>query len=152
MSVELKCIYTTPHCESDFAANVLWVSRHPPIYVQRVELENKLGCINLFQLSGTVPNAEFVMEKAREINAEVIVPVLPLSFVARLSELCRKEGVTLLWAEMEQRDILNHEPVPGEDYDVNTEVWIRGYEGTFKIMRFAGFRKIKAVKLELEDW
>ena len=152
MSIKCDCIYTTPGTDSDFCVNVLWVSRHPPIYAQLIGLEANLGCINVFQLAGTIPSAEFVLEKAKEINAEVIVPVLPLSFIARLSELCRRENITLLWAEMEQRDILPHEPVPGEDYNPDCEVWIRGYEGTFKIMRFVGFRKIKAVKLELEDW
>ena len=148
----MKRIYTTPGCEVDVCANVLWVSRHPPIKAQLVELENKLACVNVFQLSGTIPNAEFVMEKAKSINAWAIVAVLPLSFIARLSELCRKESIELLWAEMEQRDILSHEPVPGEDYDPDTEVWVKGYENTYKIMHFKGFKRIKAVKLELEEW
>ena len=152
MGENVKCIYSTKNAENEFNINVLWVSRHPPINAQIEALENKLGGINLFQLAGTVPNAEYVMEMAKKTHAEVIVPVLPLSMIARLAELCRKENIVLLWAEMEQVKLLNHEPKPEKDYDPNTEVWIKGYENTWKVMRFKGFKKIKQVKLELEDW
>jgi len=148
----VNCVYSTPNTETDYNINVLWVSRHPPINAQIEALESKLGGINLYQLSGTIPNVEYVMEVAKKTHAEVIVAVLPLAMIAWLAKLCEKENITLLGAEMEQVKLLNHEPKAGEDYNPHAEVWIKGYENTWKVMRFKGFKKIKQVKLELEDW
>lgn len=129
---------------------VLWASRHPPLPAQIRGLEEKLGPIVVYQMSGMIPNAEYIAEKARELKAEYIVPVLPLSMIARLTELSRREGFTVVWAEMQQVKMLNSEPKPGEDYDPETETYIKGAEGTYKVMRFKQFHKIKSVTLELE--
>jgi len=146
--VEIKEFYSDPQPEHI----VLWVSRHPPIKAQIETLKKKLGSIKVLQVSGLIPSAEFVAELVKKFNAQYVVPVLPLSFIARLSELARKNGFTLLWAEMEMVKQMNSEPKPNVDYNPENEVFIKGYEGTYKIMRFKQFHVIKAVKLELEPW
>lgn len=141
-------------------ALVVWVSRHPPIASQIDELKKKLGKIVLHRISGKIPNAEYIVDYVEKLidtlhlhGAPVyIIPVLPLSMIAKLTELARQKGWNVLWAEMEQVKILDHEPKPLKDYDPTREVWIKGYENTYKIMRFKGFHRIKAVKLELEPF
>jgi len=148
--VQIQTLYLTPNSQTH--TTVLWVSRHPPIPIQIKTLEEKLGAIKVIQLSGFIPNAEFVVEKAKEVGAKYIIPVLPLSFIARLVELSRRNGFTVLWAEMEMVKTIQHEPKPNEDYNPYCEVWIKGYENTYKIMRFKQFHVIKAIRLELEPW
>lgn len=129
--------------------NVLWVSRHKPLEAQIRTLEDKLGTIMVYQFIGKVPSAEYVVEVAKRLNAKYIIPVLPLSIIAKLVELAKKHGITVLWAEMEQVKTLQHEPKPNTDYDPECETVV-GTEGLFKIMRFKRFHKIKAIRLELE--
>lgn len=147
--MELTKIYETP--TKTKKTIVLWVSRHPPLPVQKTALERAIGPIAMYQLSGTIPNTEYILDRVLELGAKYIVPVLPLSMIARLVELTRRHGITVLWAEMEQVKITSSEPRAGEDYDPESEVWIKGYEGTYKIMRFKRYHRIKAVKLELEE-
>ena len=128
---------------------VIWASRHPPVERQLAELRRIYGGVRVVQLAGVIPSAEWLDARARELGARAVVPVLPLSFIARLAELAR--GYDLLWAEMEAVKVLTEEPRPGADYDPSTEVYIKGYEGSYRIMRFKGFKRIKAVKLELEE-
>jgi len=130
---------------------ILWVSRHPPLKSQIRFLEKKFGNPRIIQLSGRIPNAEYVAETAQNFNAKVIIPVLPLSFIARLVELSKKYGFEVWWAEMEQIGILSYQPVAGKDYNPETDAWIKGYENTYKIMRFKKFHRIKRVVMEMEE-
>ena len=143
--VSLRKVYESQAVEK---TTVLWVSRHPPLPAQLEELERKLGGVVVYQLSGTIPNAEYVVEKARELNAKYIVPVLPLSMIARLTELSKRHGFTVLWAEMQQ--VSQGTGTPPE-IDKAREVIVEAH-GTWKVMRFKQFHKIKAVKLELEPF
>ncbi|RLG50049.1 MAG: hypothetical protein DRN90_00300 [Thermoproteota archaeon] len=129
---------------------ILWVSRHNPLPSQVKELERKLGKIEIVQFAERVPNAEFVIELAKKHGAKIIVPVLPLSIIARLVELANKEDITVLWAEMEQVKML-YNPVPFQDYDPTIETVVAAGE-SYKVMRFKRFHKIKAIRLELEEW
>jgi len=130
---------------------ILWVSRHPPLKSQIRFLEKKFRNPRIIQLSGRIPNAEYVAETAQNFNAKVIIPVLPLSFIARLVELSKKYGFEVWWAEMEQIGILSYQPVAGKDYNPETDAWIKGYENTYKIMRFKKFHRIKRVVMEMEE-
>ena len=129
----------------------MWVSRHPPLNSQIRFLEKKFGNPRIIQLSGRIPNAEFVVEIAQKHSAKVIVPVLPLSFIARLVELSRKFDFEIWWAEMEQIALLKHQPEPHKDYNPETDAFIKGYEGTYKIMRFKKFHRIKEIKMVMEE-
>ena len=130
---------------------ILWVSRHPPLKSQVDFLVKKFGDPKIIQVSGRIPNAEYVAEIAQKHNAKVIIPVLPLSFIARLVELSRKFDFEIWWAEMEQTALLNHQPEPHKDYNPETDAFIKGYEGTYKIMRFKKFHRIKEIKMVMEE-
>jgi len=130
---------------------ILWVSRHPPLKSQIRFLEKKFKDPKIIQLSGKIPNAEYVADTAKNFNAKVIIPVLPLSFIARLVELSRKFNFEVWWAEMEQVGIVTYQPVAGKDYDPETDAWIKGYENTYKIMRFKKFHRIKEIKMVMEE-
>jgi len=130
---------------------ILWVSRHPPLPSQIRFLEKKFEDPKIIQVSGRIPNAEYVAETAQNFNAKVIIPVLPLSFIARLVELSRKFGFEVWWAEMEQVGIVSYQPEPHKDYNPETDAFIKGYEGTYKIMRFKKFHRIKEIKMVMEE-
>jgi hypothetical protein len=51
---------------------VLWVSRHYPLLAQLKELQRIYGAdIEIVQMRGHVPNAEAIVQKAKEVGAEV---------------------------------------------------------------------------------
>jgi len=125
---------------------VLWVSRHEPLEAQRLELKRKLGDVTLVIYKEKVPNAEFVIEMAKKVHAKYIVPVLPLSFIARLCELARHKGITILWAEMEL--LHSDRPEPCKEYDPYRDTIV----APNRHYRFRGFKKIKRVELVLEEW
>jgi len=151
--IQIQKIYETPVPEKPRTI-VLWVSRHSPLKMQINALEHKLRSIEIYQVS-QVPNAEYVVEIAQRIGAKVIIPVLPLSMIARLSELAPKYGLIILWSEMQQIKTLEREPIPNVDYDpsIETVVVASGAheQRTYRIMRFVKFHRIKAIKLELEE-
>ncbi len=153
-SLKLDLIYESP--TGMFKHHILWVSRHSPLKAQIEALERKLGAIVVYQLSGYISDADEVMDVAMRLGAHFIIPVLPLSFIARLVELARRVGKTVLWAEMEQVKLMDNEPKPGVDYDPNVETVVIAAgaheQRSYKIMRFKRFHVIKAVKLELEPW
>ena len=114
------------------------------------------------RITGTVPNAEYVADYISDLiktlnikpKRVVVIPVLPLSMIARLVDIARKHGWEVWWAEMEQVKILDYEPETMKDYDprYETVVVARGAheKTTYKIMRFKQFHRVKAIKLELE--
>ncbi|RLE62484.1 MAG: hypothetical protein DRJ47_10585, partial [Thermoprotei archaeon] len=116
-------------------------------------LEGKLGAIVIYQLSGVVPNAEFVVEKAKELGAKYIVPVLPLSFIARLVEAGRKNGFVILFARMEaiaQTDPDTAKRLVNEAPDRRTMTTYA--DGTVKVHEFKGFEKVVKVQIITEPW
>jgi len=146
-------IYETPSSESKSKTHVLWVSRHAPLKVQIEALEEKLGAIVIYQLFGVVPTADFVVQKAKEVNAKIIVPVLPMSFIAHLVEAGRRSGFVVLFAKMEaiaQTDPETARKMVAEAPDKRTMTTYA--DGTVKIHEFKGFEKVKAVKIETEPW
>jgi len=151
---QIQKIYETQK-ESKSKSIVLWISRHKPLKEQILALEQKLGPIIIYQAS-YVPNAEVIIDIATRIGAKVLIPILPLSMIARLSELSSRYNLILLWAEMQHVKTLDHVPIPGVDYDpsVETIVSATDVQGTkyYKVMRFVRFHKIREVRLELEPW
>jgi len=147
-------IYETPS-STGTKTIVLWVSRHLPLKKQIEALEAKLGPIVIYQVQ-YAPNAQYIADVAQKLGAKIVIPVIPLSMIAALTELQNKYGFVVLWAEMEAVKTLTTEPIPGLDYDpaVETVVVAAGAHETktYRIMRFKQFHRIKAVKLELEPW
>ena len=136
---------------------VLWASRNPPLPAQIRALKARLGKVEVIQGKPFYANAEDVINHAKAIGATIIVPVLPMGMVAQLLPLAQRAGITVLWAEMKQIDLIHgREPVPGRDFDPDQDspVAARNPDGSvsWKIMRFVAFHRIKAIKLELEPW
>ncbi len=150
--IEIKSIYETPGSQKKTV--VLWVSRHPPLPSQITALEQKLSAIIIIQVSGVVPNAEFVIDVARQYNAKIIVPVLPLSFIARLTELAPRYGITLLFAKMNAimttRNVSEAQRLVAEAPDRRTLATYA--DGTVRVFEFERFEKIRRVVIETEPW
>ncbi len=150
MSFRVVEIYNDP----EPVTVVLWVSRHKPLPVQIQRLKEKLGNIRIIQVDGTVPNAETVVEIAQKHNAKIIVPVLPLSFIARLVELSKRYGFTVLYAKMEAIATVGTweeaKRIIEEAPDRRTATTYA--DGTIKIHEFKGFEVIKAVQIVTEPW
>jgi len=142
------------HEDHHFRHTVLWVSRHNPLPAQIRELKRKLGAIRIVMLSGVVPNAEYVANIARQYSAGYVVPVLPLSFIARLVELSRKYGFIVLFAEMNEiirtTDREEAEKALKENIDSRTLVEYSG--GVYRVWEFTKFSKVVEVKIVTEEW
>lgn len=134
---------------------VLWVSRHRPLEAQISELQEKLGDdVEIEILSGNIASVEEVVRVAREIGAKYIVPVLPLSMVARLAELQKSEGFTILFAKMvaiaSMKDMGEAVKLVSEDPSRrNTAAYS---DGTVRVFEFVGFEKLVKVELVTEPF
>ena len=131
---------------------VLWVSRHDLLPAEEEFLKARLGNIEIIQYTDKVPSAEWLYENViKKLQIRYVLPVLPLSMVARLVELGKREGFTVLWSVMEllhndySEDCPEYEPamdamVPGRDAE-GRKMW-RHY-------RFKEIKKIEALELRL---
>jgi hypothetical protein len=131
---------------------VLWVSRHSPLPIQVAELEKKFDNIVVYQMSGMIPNAEAVAEVARKYNASVVVPVLPLSMIARLAELARQNKFMVLLAKMNNiattKSIEEAQRLVAERPESRTMATYA--DGTVRVFEFERFEKLVEVKLVTE--
>ncbi|MEM4562486.1 MAG: hypothetical protein QXI55_00960 [Thermofilum sp.] len=132
---------------------VLWVSRHKPLPAQLRALEEKLGEVDIVQVEH-VPTAEYVIDLARRLGAKVIVPVLPLSFIARLVEEAGKRGYVVLFAKMNAilttRDFDEAKKLVLEAPEKRT---ITTYaDGTIRVFEFERFERIVKVEVVTEPW
>ena len=147
--VTLKKVHESPYGEK---AVVLWASRHPPLRSQIRELESKLGPIVVYQLSGVIPNAEYLLERARELRARYVVPVLPLSFIAVLAELARRRGLEVLYARMRTVEVATSveeaEKAVAEAPD--RRVAERLSDGSYRVFEFERFERLIRVELVTE--
>jgi len=139
---------------------VIWVSRHAPLKSQLNVLKEKLGEYELKVVAERIPNAEYIVENFIKPNATkydriVVIPVLPLSMIARLTELSRRFNFEVWWAEMEQVKTLHREPTPGKDYDPYDETVVVAAgaheQVSYKIMKFKKFHRIKRIVMEMEE-
>ena len=146
----IEKVYETPSARERTV--VLWVSRHPPLRAQVDELERRLGPVAVIQVSGVIPSAEYVVQKAEELRAKYVVPVLPLSFVARLSELAKARAFTVLLAKMREVAVVKGEEearlVVAERPDRRTAAVHA--DGTVKVFEFERFEKLVEVRLVTE--
>ena len=128
---------------------VLWLSRHYPLPAQERELKRIYGPdTQIIVHPQPIPTAEHAIQLARSLQCEVIVPVLPLSFIMRLVEAAKKEKITLLWAQMKELHVCD-ESCPA---DPDCEVKLPNYTGVeYRHLRFVGFKIIEGVELKLRD-
>jgi hypothetical protein len=131
---------------------VLWVSRHPPLPAQVRTLEEKLGGVVIYQVSGMIPNAEVVVDTAKKYNANVIVPVLPLSMIARLAELARQNRFIVLIAKMNNvattKSIEEAQRLVAERPESRTAATYA--DGLVRVFEFERFEKLVEVRLVTE--
>ena len=137
---------------------VLWVSRHEPVPVQLEVLRQRLGDVRVIKLQQAVPNAEYVLQKAKEVGAWYIVPVLPLSMIAHLAEQAPRAGVTSLCSRLrvvaearkDDRDALQklfelYREKPGARTVVE-------YPDRLRLFEFERFEVVKKVEVVTEPW
>lgn len=107
-----------------------------------------------------IPNADYIVDNFVKPNIGkyariVVIPVLPLSMIARLVELSRFNSFEVWWAEMEQVKVLSSEPVPNRDYNPYNETVVVAAgaheQKSYKIMRFKKFHRIKRIVMEMEE-
>lgn len=140
------------YMEKNQPVKILWVSRHSPLPCQQEYLKQKLGEVAVEMLVGYIPNAEFVVEEAKRRNARYILPVLPLSFIARLVELCRQHDCVVLWSKMRNvattKDVAEAARIVNERPDCRTAVAYA--DGIIRVYEFDAIEKIVEVKLITE--
>jgi hypothetical protein len=131
---------------------VLWVSKHNILKGQIKFLRDRLGDVRIISLQGFIPNAEYVVEYARKIGAKYILPVLPLSFIARLCELAEESGITVLWSEM--REIYRGDPSRGVEVVAENPEYrtLVRYRGGCVVYEFVSLKRVRGVKLILEGF
>lgn len=136
-------------------AKILWVSRHTPLRAQIEYLRDRLGDVDVKVFSKRVPSAEWLLENVVKPGGYgYIIPVLPMSIIARLVELSKRHGFALLWADME----LLHNDYSEEcaEYDPDRDAMVPGIDSRGRRMwrhyRFNGFKKIKDVRIEFEEF
>jgi len=148
--VLIEKVYETPSARERTV--VLWVSRHPPLRAQVDELERRLGPIVVYQLSGVIPSAEYVVERARELSAKYVVPVLPLSFVAVLVEQAKRAQFVVLFAKMKLLAVLRTAEEAKKLVAEAPEgrVYERSADGSYRVFEFERFEKLVEVRLVTE--
>jgi hypothetical protein len=130
---------------------VLWVSRHEPLESQVQELKRKLGDVEIVKFSKNIASAEEVVEFARQIGAKYIVPVLPLSMIARLAE---HREFTVLFARMQAvaatKSIEEAQKIVAENPSRRSMTTYA--DGTVRVFEFVQFEKLIRVELVTEPF
>ncbi len=127
---------------------VAWISRHPPLPLQILMLNRKLGDVEVTVISNTFTSIDEIIRKVKEIGAKYAVVVLPLSMIARL---VKEKSITWLWAEMEP--VHKHSCIGKECPDYNPDADVILPSPTFtRHLRFKEFKVIEDVKLVLKRW
>lgn len=152
MSFSVEKIYETPSYKGTRVV-VLWASRHPPLKAQIAELERRFGAVAVYQMSGVIPNAESVADVASKINASIIVPILPLSMLARLTELRRQSNnFVILFAKMNciatVRDVAEAQKIIDEAPSKRSLA--THADGLVRVYEFERFEKLVEIKLITE--
>ena len=133
------------------AKTVLWVSRHKLLPIQVKELARLLGDFKLLIFSRKVPSVEWLIDNViRPSHVDIVIPVLPLTMMARLAELGEKHGFEVWYSEMEAVKLMPEKPQPGRDYDPEREAVLPANGSGYRIMRFKGFHRLRRVELKLE--
>jgi len=121
----------------------LWCSKHKPLKAQLQVLQDR--GVELF-----IPNktffidAEEIVDLALKYNCNIIITVLPLSMIARVCEIAERHNIIVLYPLMED---LDNNVELNEDTDVKVNI-----AGRVKVARFKCFKRVRGVKLILEDW
>jgi len=123
---------------------IIWASQHQPLPSQIDVLKKHFGNIEFIKLPD-VPNAEYVIDLARDENIKVIATVLPMSMVQRMLEISKGMNIDIIRPEMELLHLCN--PFECKEYNKDTDVALsaRG-EKRLRHMRFRLFTKIHELR------
>jgi len=124
----------------------LWCSRHKPLPAQVKELSAR-GIVLVIPPKTFFSNAEEIIDLAKKNNCHYIISVLPLTMISRLCELAEDNGFIVLYPVMEELGELRE----GVQIDWERDA-ILDVGNKRKIVRFQCFKRVKGVKLILEDW
>jgi len=133
---------------------VLWVSRHMPLLAQLKELGRKLGRYELKIVNKPIPSAEWLLkEQILPNKIDIVIPVLPLSMIARLCELSRMHGFQVWWTEMQL--LHNDVDMKCREFLAERDTMLEGRDEKgnkiYRHYRFKSFKKIRSIRLELEE-
>ena len=134
---------------SDKFKVVLWLSRHRPLPVQIEALKEKLGDIILLEHSKPLPTVDKVLELIEDVEADYVIPVLPLTFVVRLVEESRKRKFKVIRPIMDLVHECSSTSCPDYDPRTDTLVETKDYETGrvfYRHYRFREFRILKEVQ------
>ncbi len=134
---------------------VLWISRHEPLPVQIKTLEQKLRKFRLVKHSKPIATAEKAIELAKNVRADYIIPVLPMSFIIHLVSEAKKHGFTVLRAEMDTLHNCSKQPCPDFDEFQDTIMESRDLdtgETIYRHFRFREFRVLREIKIVSEKF
>ena len=113
---------------------ISWISRHPPTDSQRAELIRLFGPHQLRTDTDSFAGAVDIAKRIREVGAQEVVCVAPLSVLKHLLEY----GIRPLVAEMEQ--------CPKAEAEVPTPSYRRG-----RFYKFKRFRRLTGIVMTYED-
>lgn len=125
-----------------------WVCRHPPLKRQVEELRRLFPECEILHICRTVKDVKEVVEELKKAQVKVAVVVLPLSMISKI--LSMDNGIVWLWSEMKMLHKCNGYGC--SDYDSEKDNFLP-LCGTAEVrhVRFVGFKKIKEVKVVLEE-
>jgi len=121
----------------------IWLSRHSPLPKQVLDLRAK--GIELVAIIPSVDTIDEILEIIKKHDAKYIIPVLPLSMIAKLLEKSQEYGFTILFAEMET--IHNGVCSSSCGFNPMTDTIYWG-----KHIRFKGYKVLKDIKFIFEDF
>jgi|GEM_PF-923769 hypothetical protein len=80
---------------------ILWLSRHEPLPAQIQFLRQKIPHCAVIQYPYPLSTANDAVKLIQQFQADYVIPVLPLSFIAHLVQESKKHSFIILKAEME---------------------------------------------------
>jgi len=141
--------------DSEKITTVLWLSRHKMLPAQIDYIARKLKNFRIVIYNKPIATAEDAVRLIRKHRAEYVIPVLPLSFIARLVEESKKHGFKVLRADMQLIHLCEKQPCP--DYNPQTDTIVVSRDLTtgetiYRHFRFKGFKILKDIIFVEEDW
>ncbi len=150
--MHVRCIYEDPDPE----AVVLWLPVYEPLKTQIDALKRRLGRVKIVRARYITPEV-VVISLARQHGAKVIVVELPISYIARLVEYAKRNGIDVLMIKMktiaiaktwnEAEKLVNEKP----GTRIATIGISEGYP-VFEVREFEGYEKIVEIRAVTEPW
>lgn len=130
---------------------VLWINRMKPLPAQYNELGRRLGGFDLVLHDKHLGSVREMMRVVEGCRPDYVVPFLPPSFLARLTEEAKKKGFTVLGTDLEIVHYCDSNPCPL--FDPKTDFIAKEADAEtggerMKHVRFKGFTVLREVRIE----